>query len=914
MTYRNTGVVLLLILFFITPAAAEPVITLLGSNSIDVEVDSVYTDAGATAFDDIDGDLTSSIITVNPVNTAVKGTYTVTYNVYNSSNYPAIEVTRTVNVVDTTAPVIALLGSNPIDVEVDSVYTDAGATASDNYDGVITGSIVTVNLVNTAIKGTYTVTYNVEDSSGNPAVEVTRTVNVVDNTAPVITRLGTSPVTVEVDSVYTDAGATAFDDIDGDLTSSIITVNPVNTAVKGTYTVTYNVKDSSNNAATEVTRTVKVVDTTDPIITRLGTSPVTKNVGSVYTDAGATASDNYDGDITASIITVNPVNTAITGTYTVTYNVKDSYSNAATEVTRTVKVVDNTPPVITLKGNNPETVQSGTSYTEAGATVTDNYDTGITATITGSVNTAVVGSYTLTYNAVDSSSNTAIPVTRTVNVVDTSPPAWSLTPQNQIVQVGVSFSYDVSATDASTIAYSINDTANFAIGSGTGRITNKTGIVLTVGVYVLNITATDALDNSISQIITVTVQPEPTYSVSGYVFDNNNAGLINVNIQDGIYLDTSNATGYYLIRGLLNGSYNFSYLKSGFNTNYSLITISGSDFKNANMTIFDTTPPDKVTGLVYDTPSPTTVNMSWNSTANASHYQIFRNSSQIGTTQNSYWNDTGIEIGILYQYWVRANDSYNNWGENSSNLSVRTAFSTTPPPSSGGGSSSGGGGGGGGTSGENFTNIIVKEKYDLQIYKDIVTSYKFKTIENPILSINIMGNVNAGEIGTAVEVLRNTSSLVKTPAPDNVYKNVNIWVGTSGFGTSKNIKQAVITFRIENSWISSENLKSSGIKMVRWDGSKWNQLETSEKTKDSTYIYFEAKTDSFSSFAITGIEQKEYVTETTIMREPLEPANPAAAIQPEEKKSDFLTNWFLIIGVFFAIGLIIEMYLRLKKK
>jgi PGF-pre-PGF domain-containing protein len=233
---------------------------------------------------------------------------------------------------------------------------------------------------------------------------------------------------------------------------------------------------------------------------------------------------------------------------------------------------------------------------------------------------------------------------------------------------------------------------------------------------------------------------------------------------------------------------------------------------------------------------------------------------------------------------------------------------TTPPPSSSGGSS--GGGGGGGTSGENFTNIIVKEKYDLQIYKDIVTSYKFTNVNNPILSINIVGNVNAGEIGTAVEVLRNTSSLVKTPAPGNVYKNVNVWVGTSGFSSPKNIKEAVITFRVENSWISSNNMKSSGIKMVRWDGSKWDQLETSEKTKDSTYIYFEAKTDSFSSFAITGID-KEYITENAVI---IEPTEPAAAIQPDEKKYDFLTNWFLIIGVFFAIGLIIEMYLRMKKK
>jgi subtilisin family serine protease len=85
---------------------------------------------------------------------------------------------------DTTPPVISLVGDNPIDVEAGSVYVDAGATALDNIDGDLTGSIVTVNPVDTAVLGPYTVTYDVADSSGNPATQVTRTVNVVD--APVV--------------------------------------------------------------------------------------------------------------------------------------------------------------------------------------------------------------------------------------------------------------------------------------------------------------------------------------------------------------------------------------------------------------------------------------------------------------------------------------------------------------------------------------------------------------------------------------------------------------------------------------------------------------------------------------------------------------------------------------------------------
>ena len=79
----------------------------------------------------------------------------------------------------------------------------------------------------------------------------------------------------------------------------IVTVNGVDEDTVGTYTVTYNVTDANSNAATQVSRTVNVVDTTAPVITLLGEATVTIEVGSTYSDAGATASDNYDGDVSS---------------------------------------------------------------------------------------------------------------------------------------------------------------------------------------------------------------------------------------------------------------------------------------------------------------------------------------------------------------------------------------------------------------------------------------------------------------------------------------------------------------------------------------------------------------------------------------------------------------------------------------
>lgn len=113
-----------------------------------------------------------------------------------------------------------------------------------------------------------------------------------------------------------------------------------------------------------------------------------------------------------------------------------------------------------------------------------------------------VGSYPLlvsvndTFNYVQSA---AIVVT----VSDTTDPAWAPLPSNQAVEFGSAFSYDVDATDLSAITYSIDDVTNFAVNSGTGVVTNA--LALSINVYSLNITATDAYGNAVSKVITVTV-------------------------------------------------------------------------------------------------------------------------------------------------------------------------------------------------------------------------------------------------------------------------------------------------------------------------------------------------------------------------------------------------------------------------
>ena len=88
------------------------------------------------------------------------------------------------NTADTTAPSIFLLGNNPVDLTVGSNYIDSGATALDNIDGDISARIIAdFSAVDNNVTGSYTVTYNVSDSAGNVATQVTRTVMVVAQNA-----------------------------------------------------------------------------------------------------------------------------------------------------------------------------------------------------------------------------------------------------------------------------------------------------------------------------------------------------------------------------------------------------------------------------------------------------------------------------------------------------------------------------------------------------------------------------------------------------------------------------------------------------------------------------------------------------------------------------------------------------------
>jgi hypothetical protein len=139
-------------------------------------------------------------------------------------------------------------------------------------------------------------------------------------------------------AVYILGGTSLYDNCSGFSLSQVAGLKSGSAFPVGTTTNTFTVTDANNNTSS-CSFDVTVNDEEAPVITLLGLASVVHCQGTPYTDAGATATDNCDGDLTGSIVVNNPVdqNTA-PGSYTVTYNVVDAMGNPAIEVTRTVIV------------------------------------------------------------------------------------------------------------------------------------------------------------------------------------------------------------------------------------------------------------------------------------------------------------------------------------------------------------------------------------------------------------------------------------------------------------------------------------------------------------------------------------------------------------------------------------------------
>lgn len=209
---------------------------------------------------------TTSVCTVsgNTVSLVSAGTCSITASQAGNATYAAAaDVTQSFNVNKASQSItFASLSNRSLSESSFSVSatSSAGLTVSflSSSASVCSVSGTTVNLLST---GSCSITAS---QSGNAvysaAQSVTRAFNVSDNVAPTITLVGSRNVSIEQFSIYTDAGATAIDSSDGDISNQIVVTGSVDTDTLGTYTLSYNVSDSDGNPAVTVNRIVEVVE------------------------------------------------------------------------------------------------------------------------------------------------------------------------------------------------------------------------------------------------------------------------------------------------------------------------------------------------------------------------------------------------------------------------------------------------------------------------------------------------------------------------------------------------------------------------------------------------------------------------------------------------------------------------------
>jgi hypothetical protein len=182
------------------------------------------TDPGATCNDLCDKkELAYSQVWDSTYQPKKLGKQTKTYTCTDKSGN-TIKTARTYQIVDKHAPILKVKGQNTIVLEATkhSKYNDAGATCHDYRDGQLKVAITGKTAIQVSKPGTYYIKYNCEDKSGNKAPEMRRKVIVKDTICPKITVKGKVVMEIEAGFPYKDAGAQAWDSLDGDLTKKIV--------------------------------------------------------------------------------------------------------------------------------------------------------------------------------------------------------------------------------------------------------------------------------------------------------------------------------------------------------------------------------------------------------------------------------------------------------------------------------------------------------------------------------------------------------------------------------------------------------------------------------------------------------------------------------------------------------------------
>ena len=320
-----------------------------------------------------------------------------------------------------------------------------------------------------------------------------------------------------------------------------------------------------------------------------------------------------------------------------------------------------------------------------------------------------------------------------------------------------------------------------------------------------------------------------------------------------------------------------------------------------------------ISNLTYSS-TRSAVTVAWNQSQDTDHVEIWKNGVLLKNSSAGQTTDTGLSEATDYDYGLRAIDFAGNTG-NWSNISATTAAAITTTSSSSGG----GGGGGGGSTGEEYENIAFKDVLTVYAGKDEIVDFDFNDEKNDIDYVRYLSLKNAGKITVTIEVLKNTSTFSNSAASGTVYKNINIWVGKTGYATKENIKDPAIGFRIDREWLLDNDIDQSSVELQRYSEGAWNKLSTEMSGSDEDYVYFEAKTPGFSPFAITGMSTETQtgttVEGTVLMEEEIETNEDSLEKKTSESETGSSTSSTVLWAYAGFAGLILAIaYLLVRKQ
>ncbi|KKH50164.1 PGF-pre-PGF domain-containing protein [Methanosarcina sp. 1.H.A.2.2] len=227
-------------------------------------------------------------------------------------------------------------------------------------------------------------------------------------------------------------------------------------------------------------------------------------------------------------------------------------------------------------------------------------------------------------------------------------------------------------------------------------------------------------------------------------------------------------------------------------------------------------------------------------------------------------------------------------------------------------SSSSGSSGGGGGSPEPASNVQVKDTSKVFIQNDKPVTFNFTNHVTTVESISFTSKKTMGKTTAITEDLKEKSTIVPDLPEGLVYKSFNVWVGNAGYGSSDNILNASVSFRVDKSWMQENDITS--VSLYEYD-KEWVKLQTTQVSEDEEFLYFTADVKGFSSFVIIGKStQRVQEEDEKITAENRAVGDIQEGSETEEAESNPKGNTLLSIGIVTGALLVGAFILKSMKK